>query len=335
MIGDGGHMASVDVVVPCYNYGRFLADAVESVLNQEGVNLHVLIIDNASEDDSLEVASELAARDRRVKVIAHSVNRGHTSSYNEGIDKASAEYFLILDADDLLAPGALARALAVLENNPGVCFAYGVEGRLDEGDRPQRKISRTSAGTSVASGREFIRGLCRWPVNRIGANTVVRRTSAQKRAGYYRPSLPYTDDLEMWLRLATLGGVARVPDIQAIRRYHGTRMSVHYQSRQARDFIEREKAFLSFFDNEGRHLPDAAALMAQVRRGLGQQAYWSAIAHLTRGQTKSAKEIMRLSHRWRPYTSLLPPVTALRHMDRPVGRTFDVLKEALAPWSHR
>ena len=146
-------MASVDVVVPCYNYGRFLADAVESVLNQEGVDLHVLIIDNASEDDSLEVASELAARDRRVKVIAHSVNRGHTSSYNEGIDKASAEYFLILDADDLLAPGALARALAVLENNPGVCFAYGVEGRLDEGDRPQRKISRTSAGTSVASGR--------------------------------------------------------------------------------------------------------------------------------------------------------------------------------------
>jgi len=323
-------MASIDVVVPCYNYGHFLADAVGSVLSQEGADLRVLIIDNASEDDSLEVARALRARDKRVEVMAHSVNQGPTSSYNEGIDKASADYFLILDADDLLAPGALSRALSVLENNPDVCFAFGLEGRLDEGHATRPTVPRTSGGVSVATGGEFIRGLCSWPVNRIGANTVVRRTSAQKRIGHYRPSLPYTDDLEMWLRLATLGGVACISDVQAIRRYHGSRMSVHYQSRQARDFVEREKAFVSFFDNEGRQLPDAPMLMAQVRKGLGQLAYWSAISHFTRGQRRSAMEIMRLSHRWRPHAVLLPPVAALLHMDRPLGRTFDILREALA-----
>jgi glycosyltransferase involved in cell wall biosynthesis len=324
-------MASIDVVIPCYNYGRFLPDAVGSVLGQEGVDLRVLVIDNASDDDSLEVARVLAARDKRVEVIAHSVNHGHTSSYNEGIDEASADYFLILDADDLLAPGALGRALTVLESNPGICFAYGVEGRLDKGYLARRTARGGPGGASFATGREFIRGLCRWPVNRIGANTVVRRTSVQKRIGHYRSSLPYTDDLEMWLRLATLGGVACMSDVQAVRRYHGGQMSVHYQSRQVRDFVEREKAFMSFFDNEGRQLPDAAILMAQVRNGLGQQAYWSAISHFTRGQGRSAMEIMRLSHRWRPRTALLPPVTALLHMDRPVGRTFDIVREALAP----
>jgi glycosyltransferase involved in cell wall biosynthesis len=324
-------MASIDVVIPCYNYGRFLADAVRSVSSQEGVDLRVLVIDNASNDDSLDVAHALAAQDKRIRVIAHSVNQGPTSSYNEGIDEASADYFLLLDADDLLAPGALSRAVTVLENNPNVCFAYGVEGRLDEGHAAQWTAPRTQGGASVVSGRDFIRGLCRWPVNRIGANTVVRRTSAQKRIGHYRSSLPYTDDLEMWLRLATLGGVAGIRDVQAVRRYHGTRMSVHYQSRQARDFVEREKAFLSFFDNEGRQLPDAALLMAQVKKGLGQLAYWSAISHLVRGERRSAVEIMRLSHRWRPRAALLPPVAALLHMDRPLGRTLDIVREGLAP----
>ena len=64
-------MASVDVVIPCYQYGRFLRDAVTSVLSQGISQLRVLVIDNASTDNSLEVATQLALEDRRVEVIAH------------------------------------------------------------------------------------------------------------------------------------------------------------------------------------------------------------------------------------------------------------------------
>lgn len=322
-------MASVDVVVPCYNYGHFLRDCVASVLAQKEVGLRVLIIDNASTDDSLAVAKELAATDSRIEVLAHSVNRGATFSYNEGIDWASSKYFLILDADDLLASGALARAIAVMQNNSRIGFTHGIEARLEaDGNTHEPLVKEGEPKLLVTTGLDFIRRLCRTPVNHIGANTVIRRTSVQKQVGYYRGSLPYTDDLEMWLRLASAGSVACIRAVQAVRRYHSSRMSVHYQSVQVRDFIERERAFESFFANEGGIIADADLLMAEARSGLGEHAYWSAIAHFSRGQTRTGVELMRLSHQRRPRSFGLPPLGWLMKMERPFGRAADVLSEA-------
>jgi glycosyltransferase involved in cell wall biosynthesis len=324
-------MASVDVLIPCYNYGRFLLDCVASVLAQEGVELRVLIIDNASADDSLAVARELASRDARVDVLAHSVNQGATFSYNEGIDWASSEYFLILDADDFLVPGALARATAVMEGNRGISFTHGIEARLEvDGNVRAFRVKPGGPALFVTTGLDFIGRLCRTPINDIGANTVIRRTSAQKQVGYYRQYLPYTDDLEMWLRLANVGSVACIRTTQAVRRYHASRMSVHYQSDQVHDFVERERAFESFFANEGRTIADADLLMAEARSGLGEHAYWSAISHFSRGQGRIGVELMRLSHQRRPRALMLPPLGWLARMERPFGRASEILSETIS-----
>lgn len=326
-------MASVDVVVPCYNYGRFLGDCVTSILTQDGVDLRVLIIDNASKDDSVAIARHLAAQDRRVEILTHATNKGATFSYNEGIDWGESEYFLILDADDALAPGALARAAAVLDGNPGISFTHGIEMRL-EANGAMRSLAARPKGpqVEVTRGMEFIRRLCRIPVNNIGANTVIRRMSAQKQAGYYRASLPYTDDLEMWLRLAALGDVASIKIPQAIRRYHASRMSVDY--RKMRDFTEREAAFESFFANEGRAIPGAERLMAKARRSLGEHAYWSAISHFCRGDGRTGADLLRLSHRWRPNAALLPPLQWILKMDRPLERAAEIMSE-MPPFRRR
>ena len=77
-------MAKVDVVVPCYNYGRFLEECVRSVLDQSLGDLRVLIIDDASADDLFSVARRLAHIDSRVSVISHPQNWGHISTYNQG-----------------------------------------------------------------------------------------------------------------------------------------------------------------------------------------------------------------------------------------------------------
>jgi glycosyltransferase involved in cell wall biosynthesis len=321
-------MAGVDVVIPCYNYGRFLAECVASVLTQAGVDLRVLIVDNASEDDSLAVARTLAAQDRRIEVRAHTTNRGATFSYNAGVEWASADYFLILDADDLLAPGALARAAAVLDGDRGISFTHGVEERMEpDGSVTPFRIAPGPA-TVRRTGDAFIRELCRTPVNGIGANTVVRRTAAQKRVGHYRPSLPYTDDLEMWLRLATIGDVVSIRAPQAIRRYHPTRMSNHYQSVQVRDFVERERAFESFFENEGGRIPDAHVLLAEARRGLGEHAYWSAVSHLLRGQGRVGAALLGLAHRQLPAGAVMPPFGWLLRMERPFERAATIVREA-------
>jgi Glycosyl transferase family 2 len=74
-------VSSVDVVVPCYRYGHFLRECVESVLNQSGVNVRVFIIDNASPDNTAEVSAALVNEDPRVGFIRHSENKGHIPTY--------------------------------------------------------------------------------------------------------------------------------------------------------------------------------------------------------------------------------------------------------------
>src|ERR1700757_2140947 len=77
-----GLMSKIDVIIPCYNYGRFLEECVRSVVAQQIADLRILIIDDASIDDSLSVAKQLAASDRRISVVAHPSNRGHIATYN-------------------------------------------------------------------------------------------------------------------------------------------------------------------------------------------------------------------------------------------------------------
>ena len=76
-------MASIDVVIPCYNYARFLPECVGSVLSQDVGCLRVIIIDNASTDNSVSMAKQLAAMDPRVQVICHENNLGPRASFND------------------------------------------------------------------------------------------------------------------------------------------------------------------------------------------------------------------------------------------------------------
>ena len=79
----------------------------------------MLIIDDASPDDSAAVAARLAAADQRIEVRVHELNRGHIATYNEGLlEWAEGDYCVLISADDLLTPGSLARATAVLEAHP-------------------------------------------------------------------------------------------------------------------------------------------------------------------------------------------------------------------------
>jgi glycosyltransferase involved in cell wall biosynthesis len=323
-------MASVDVAIPCYQYGRYLRDCVTSVLTQTGATLRVLIIDNASTDDSLEVARQLAAEDPRVEVVAHKKNVGAHASYNEGVDWARADYFLLLDADDLLAPGSLARAVATLEACPEVSFAHGTEAfLLPDGTVRIYNREHESESWHIVSGDAFIRQLCRTSANAVAAPTVLRRTSAQKAAGYFRPELPYTDDVEMWMRLARFGHVAKTPAVQAVRRLHAVQHGDSYKSNIVRDFNEREAAFESFFTREGAAMPDCKALLAQSRRSLGEHAYWAAMARLCRGQLGAGLELLQFSIRRKPSVVAVPPIGWLLRANRVADRISEVLGEAI------
>jgi hypothetical protein len=108
----------------------------------------------------------------------------------------------------------------------------------------------------------------------VGAPTVLRRMSVQKAIGHYRASLPFTDDLEMWLRLATLGAVAEANIHQGIRRLHRSQASEQYREVPVRDFVERVAAFESFFAHEGAAMTDARELLGVVKKAIGEEVFW-------------------------------------------------------------
>jgi glycosyltransferase involved in cell wall biosynthesis len=321
-------MASVDVIVPCYQYGHFLRDCAASVLTQDVTDLRLVIIDNASTDNTLEVARELAAADRRVEVIAHGSNLGHLASFNEGIDLASASYFLILCADDLLAPGALARAVSIMERHPEVVLTYGAALVIGPNETiPATNKYPKEAQWRILPGRELLERCCRAARGHIPGPTAVVRTSAQKQVGHYRVGLPHTNDLEVWLRFACLGAIAETDAIQGVIRGHpGNRCSsvsdIHHWD------LHFEAAFDSFFAHEGGSLPDANRLRRVVRRALSERAYWGSVTHLLRGNAELSYRLLRFAFtRW-PTNMLIPPFGYLLRRGDAFGRIGQVLSEA-------
>lgn len=145
---------TVSVVIPCYNYGRFLADCVEGIVTQDGVDVRILIIDDASTDDSAAIAADIAAGDPRVDLVVHDRNKGHIATYNEGLlEWADGDYSVLISADDKLTPGSLQRATTVLEENPAVGFTYGAIrctcGRTSRSRSPGRAPSRRRFGAAI------------------------------------------------------------------------------------------------------------------------------------------------------------------------------------------
>jgi glycosyltransferase involved in cell wall biosynthesis len=262
---------SVSVIVPCYNYGHYLADAVGSALDQDGVDVDVLIIDDASPDSSGEVAEAMAAADPRVRAIRHETNRGHIATYNEGFEAIEGEYVVLLSADDLLTPDALTRATTLLEAQPSIGFVYGYP--VTFVDEPPPPTSAEVRSWTWWTGSEWIAGRCRRGRNCIFSPEVVMRTSVQRAIGDYRADMPHIGDFEMWMRAASVADVGRVNGpVAAYYRVHPANMHRTTYKGVLLDLIARRDAFAAVFEGEGRRLPDARRLEATSRRALAVDA---------------------------------------------------------------
>jgi glycosyltransferase involved in cell wall biosynthesis len=265
-------MSSVSVVIPCYKYGHFLEAAVASVLDdQPGVDVRVLIIDDASPDDSAEVAMKIAARDPRVAVIVHSTNKGNIATFNEGLlDWADGDYCALVSADDQLTPGALGRARDLLDAHPTLGFAYGHALWFTDGDElPTARVR--SRGANVWSGRSWLERIFRQGENPITSPEVVMRTSVLKQVGGFDPQLPHAADMELWMRLAANADVGFLRGVdQAFYRLHRENMRKGY-SRLA-DLRERLAVYETVLDHSADKLRHATELSDAVRRRLAREA---------------------------------------------------------------
>jgi glycosyltransferase involved in cell wall biosynthesis len=290
--------ASVTVVVPCYNYGRFLSQVVASILEQERVNARVIIVDDASTDDSATIARLLAASDSRIEVVIHDENQGHIRTYNDGLQRVLTPYAALLSADDLLAPGALARATDLMTNRPEVGMVYGRPLAFTDPANMPKLPKGFSATWTVWRGQEWIGWAARRGRCFILSPEVVMRTEAMNKVGYYNPDLPHSGDLEYWLRMAAQWDVGRVNRFaQAMYRLHGVNMHLVSYGTMAADLSHRLKAFRVLNPPNSFHDPALARLMYQrARRAIAREALLLAERELdSGGSQKTAASLVSVA----------------------------------------
>ncbi|HEU4807633.1 MAG TPA: glycosyltransferase family A protein [Homoserinimonas sp.] len=273
----------VTVVIPCYNYGNFLPHLVSTVLTQADVDAHVVIVDDASPDGSAAVAERLAAENPRVRALLHRENAGHIRTYNDGLALVDTRYATLVSADDLLAPGALARACSVMEHHPQVGLVYGHAVTFTASTTPSPPHHALPITWSLWRGDEWIRLAARRGKNFIISPEAVLRTSALRQVGGYNSGLPHSGDLEYWLRTAARWDVARVNGTpQAYYRVHGGNMHTTDFGTMALDLRHRLAAFEVLAVPE-LGVEDSARLLEWARSALADESLLFAVRELDRG----------------------------------------------------
>jgi glycosyltransferase involved in cell wall biosynthesis len=308
-----------------------LSTAVRSVLDQEGVDVRVLIIDDASKDGSADTARELATQDRRIEVHEHAENRGHIATFNEGVmDWASADYTVLMSADDALTPGALRRATALMEADPEVAFTYGTAISW-HGELPLPPARTSPSAATVWSGEAWLRRRFEMGMNCVSSPAAVSRTSVQKAVGGYDPKLLHTSDLEMWMRLSLHGKVGYITGSdQAYVRGHAVNMSTVYEDVDGGvgDLRMRLLAFTTLLAKAGDRVTDATSLDTTVRRRLASDALMRVNRSYDRGTYDEAvaEGLIGFAHETVDDLRVLPAWHALALRRRIGRRTMPYLR---------
>jgi hypothetical protein len=210
----------VTFLVPCYNYGRYLAQALDSLLSQTLRDLELIVIDDGSQDDSMAVLTRYSD-EPRVRVLHHEKNKGHIYSYNEGLALARGKYIGILSADDYCQRSdAVARQVNLFEGYPQVGMVYSAHTML-EPDGRQITVAPLPQDC-VRNGLDEFRSLL-WGNYILHSGTLLRR-EVQEALGPYDPALPQSGDWDLWLRASAAHDVGYIAEPLYVYRLHRTNM---------------------------------------------------------------------------------------------------------------
>jgi glycosyltransferase involved in cell wall biosynthesis len=179
----------VTIVVLCHNYGRFLSEAIDSALAQTYPNVEILVIDDGSTDDSLEVAQRYADR---VKVVTQA-NMGMERTANRGAKEASGDLFCFLSADDVLEPRYVEELAAALAREPEAAYAYCRPRLFGARNGPMRCLPFSAFFMVKRS-------------NFVAGSALCRRSEYLAAGGYAEDLGEHAfEDWDLWLRLLERG----------------------------------------------------------------------------------------------------------------------------------
>jgi hypothetical protein len=286
-----GDRAAATIVIPCFDLGAYLHEAVDSVFAQSCSNVQLVIVDDGSEDEF--TSRVLSAYERQDVHVVRQANQGLAAARNAGVMAATAPFVSCLDADDRLAPDFVARSTALLEANPSVGFVNTAMQFFDERDE--------LIPASPCLLPEML------VYNRAIVAAVFRREAWQRVGGYFGGfSSPGVEDWDFWLQLIDAGYEAGVVDAPLFeyRVRAGSMSQAMYEperwQRLRRELAERHAAAF------GRHLAGVVAEMARREAvdhawGAGQAravTWWQHKAEIFQRATASREQTIADLRTW-------------------------------------
>lgn len=210
------HVPRVSVVIPAYNAAWCIRRAVDSVLAQDFRDLELIVVDDGSSDATAEVLATYGT----ALTLVRQANGGLSHARNRGIAQARGHYVAFLDADDWWRPAKLSRQVALLENRAEVLFCSTTTSVVtQEGGHLPDWCCRPCGNDALA---------CIFQVNAFVAgsgSSVMARRVAFDRIGGFDETLRSLEDIDMWMRLAAVGGYACIDEALTVIEKRGDSMS--------------------------------------------------------------------------------------------------------------
>lgn len=209
----------VSIVTPVYNGGKYLSECIESILAQTYNNWDYVIVNNCSTDNSLEIASEYARRDKRIRIHNNTEFLDIYNNFNNAVRQISnqSKYCKIVHADDFLFPNCLTEMVQLMEANPEVAVvgAYGFDGRNVLWD------GLLSYHQTVVTGQEVCREALLKGIYIFGSptTTMLRADKVRERTDLYNVNNP-NPDVEVCYELLQDSDFGFVHQVLTFTRFH-------------------------------------------------------------------------------------------------------------------
>lgn len=263
-------MPKVTICLPTFNGGQFLEKGVLSILSQSYKEYELLICDDASIDDSLQVVG--CFTDPRISVISNPTRLGLVGNWNRCLDLARGEYIYIFHQDDVMLPDDLEKKVTALDSCPQAGMVFSDIHVINEQDQIigghwNPVLPNVS---TLFPGQEFFR-LLLLNGNLVPCQTVLARKSLYQKVGAFNPRLGYTPDFEMWLRMALYSDILFLADPTVQLRRHPGQESRNYLGKPA-EVCEVLRAFQIVFTQYRDLIMEAET---SYRLGINHVRTWS------------------------------------------------------------
>ena len=205
----------VTVICLCYNHARFVEDAIRSVLSQTYTNIQLIVVDDASQDNSAEVISMIVKKNPKIIFSSQKQNTGNCKAFNNALSHARGEFVIDLAADDILMPDRIEKGIAFFLNQTdkvGVLFADAEW--IDESGKHLYVHSKRFPHNTIPTGDIYIDLIGKYF---ICSPSMMFRMSVIRHLGGYDETLAY-EDFDFWIRSSRIFHYGYAPEVSVRKR---------------------------------------------------------------------------------------------------------------------